>query len=104
MSPDAVFAALADPTRRHVVERLAGGGAATATSLARELPITRQAVAKHLALLRAAELVSSERAGRETRYRFEPRPLAEAAGWIARVGGEWDDRLGALERLFATRR
>jgi ArsR family transcriptional regulator, cadmium/lead-responsive transcriptional repressor len=104
MSADAVFAALADPTRRHVVERLAGGGALTATSLARELPITRQAVAKHLASLRAAELVSSERAGRETRYRFEPRPLAEAAGWIARVGGEWDERLGALERLLATRR
>jgi DNA-binding transcriptional ArsR family regulator len=103
MSADAVFTALADPTRRQVVERLAGGSA-TATGLARELPITRQAVAKHLALLRAAELVSAARVGRETRYRLEPQPLSEAARWIARVGGEWDERLGTLERLLAARR
>jgi DNA-binding transcriptional ArsR family regulator len=103
MSADAVFTALADPTRRQVVERLAGGSA-TATGLARELPITRQAVAKHLALLRAAELVSAARVGRETRYRLEPQPLSEAARWIACVGGEWDERLGTLERLLAARR
>jgi DNA-binding transcriptional ArsR family regulator len=99
MSADAVFTALADPTRRQMVERLAGGSA-TATGLARELPITRQAVAKHLALLRGARLVSSARVGRETRYTLEPRPLSDAARWIARVGGEWDERLGALERLL----
>jgi ArsR family transcriptional regulator, cadmium/lead-responsive transcriptional repressor len=101
---DAVFAALADPTRRRVIESLASGETATATGLARELPISRQAVAKHLAALRAAELVSVDRVGRETRYRLQPRPLADAAGWIARVGGEWDSRLGDLERLLAGRK
>jgi DNA-binding transcriptional ArsR family regulator len=103
LSADAVFAALADPTRRQVVERLAGGGTATATGLARELPVSRQAIAKHLASLRAAHLVSSMRVGRETRYRLEPRHLADAAGWIARVGGEWDERLGELERVLKAR-
>ena len=61
-------------------------------------------MAKHLAALRAAELVSADRVGRETRYRLEPRALAEAAGWIARVGGEWDSRLTDLERLLARRK
>lgn len=101
---DAIFAALADPTRRRVIESLASGETATATGLARELPITRQAVSKHLGALRAAELVSADRVGRETRYRLEPAALADAAGWIARVGGEWDTRLGDLERLLARRR
>jgi DNA-binding transcriptional ArsR family regulator len=101
---DVVFGALADPTRRALVESLAGRPTATASALARELPITRQAVAKHLAILHAARLVSAARVGRETRYTFEPRPLADAAGWMARVGGEWDERLGDLERLLARRR
>ena len=103
-SPDAVFGALADPTRRALIESLAGRPTATASTLARELPITRQAVAKHLAVLRSARLVSAARVGRETRYTFEPRPLADAARWIAQVGGEWDERLGDLERLLASRR
>jgi DNA-binding transcriptional ArsR family regulator len=103
-SPDAVFGALADPTRRALIESLAGRPTATASALARELPITRQAVAKHLAVLRSARLVSAARVGRETRYTFEPRPLADAARWIAQVGGEWDERLGDLERLLTARR
>jgi DNA-binding transcriptional ArsR family regulator len=101
---DAVFGALADPTRRRLIESLAARPAASASALARDLPITRQAVAKHMAILQAAQLVSAARVGRETRYSFEPRPLADAAGWIARVGGEWDERLGDLERLLASRR
>ena len=65
--------------------------------------MTRQAVAKHLGALRAAELVDVERVGREARYTLRPEPLAEVAGWIADVGGEWDARLGDLERLLARR-
>ena len=95
---DAVFAALADPTRRAVVERLAAADSATATELAAALPVSRQAVAKHLATLGAAELVSSRRAGRETRYTFTPQPFAEAMSWMATAGARWDRRLAALER------
>ena len=98
---DAVFAALADPTRRRVVETLAGGSTVTASAVAADLPISRQAVAKHLAALRRARLVRAERVGRETRYRLRPEPLGDAAQWIATVGAEWDERLASLQRLLA---
>lgn len=101
---DEVFLALADPTRRRVVETLARGGTVTATGLASQLPITRQAVAKHLSALRGADLVSSTRIGRETHYRLRPKPLDEAAHWIQMVGAEWDDRLDALRRSVESRR
>jgi DNA-binding transcriptional ArsR family regulator len=101
---DAVFAALADPTRRRLIETLAGGGSATASSLAGELPITRQAVAKHLAALSRARLVRRRHVGRETRYTLDPAPLSEAAEWIAAVGAGWDDRLAALRSLLEGRR
>ena len=97
---DPVFAALGDPTRRRMVEALSRGGTATASGLAAQLPISRQAVAKHLAALRDAELVSSRRVGRETHYRLRPQPLTEAARWIQTVGAEWDDRLEALRRTL----
>jgi DNA-binding transcriptional ArsR family regulator len=98
---DEVFAALADPTRRRVVERLAAGGKVTASALAGELPISRQAIAKHLAALARARLVRSSRVGRETLYTLDAAPLADAASWIASVGGEWDERLARLEGLLA---
>lgn len=87
-----VFGALADPNRRQVIDYLAEQGTATATELTGELPMTRQAVAKHLATLAGAGLVESERQGRETRYR-----LTEA-------GEEWDERLDALRRHLGRRR
>ncbi len=97
---DAVFEALADATRRQVVRRLAEAGPATATELAGELPVTRQAVAKHLATLAQAGLVTSDRQGRETRYQLTPEPLAAAVSWMASVGSQWDDRLQALQRYL----
>jgi DNA-binding transcriptional ArsR family regulator len=96
----AVFAALADPTRRHLVAALAAGGGATATGLAAELPISRQAVAKHLATLGRAGLVSQSRRGREHRFELDPRPLADAAAWLTTVGREWDTRLADLQKLL----
>jgi cell wall-associated NlpC family hydrolase len=97
-----VFAALADPTRRHLLEALAAREA-SATELAAELPVTRQAVAKHLAALRDAGLVTPRRSGRETLYRLDDAPLDEAVEWIARVGGEWDSRLARLRGHLTTR-
>jgi len=72
---------------------------ATATMLAGELPVTRQAVAKHLAVLERAGLVDSRRVGREGRYGVRPERLDAASEWLARVAAEWDDRLGAIKRL-----
>jgi DNA-binding transcriptional ArsR family regulator len=101
---DAIFEALADPTRRRVVETLARGGTVTASGLAAQLPITRQAVAKHLSALRGAELVTATRIGRETHYKLRPQPLDEAAHWIQMVSADWDDRLEALRRSLEKRR
>ena len=98
MEPD-VFAALADPTRRRLVESLAASPS-SATTLARDLPISRQAVAKHLALLRQADLVSAERRGRETRYVLRPERLGEVRSWVDAVGSEWTGRLSKLERAL----
>ena len=78
-------------------------GGATATGLAAELPISRQAVAKHLATLGRAGLVSQSRHGREHRFELDPRPLADAAAWLTTVGAEWDTRLADLQRLLKRR-
>jgi DNA-binding transcriptional ArsR family regulator len=92
----AVFGALADPARRYLIERLAEVGAATPTELAHEMPMTRQAVTKHLATLEQAGLVHVSREGRRTLYRPDPAPLRDATDWIDRVGSQWDTRLAAL--------
>jgi len=98
---DAVFAALADPTRREVIGRLAQEPL-SASGLAGELPISRQAIAKHLAALDRAGLVEARRVGRETRYALHPEPMGEAMAWMASVGAQWDDRLGRLARRAAS--
>jgi len=98
VSLDAVFFALSDETRRGVVERLLATETITATELAGELPMSRQAVAKHLGALSDAGLVQRRREGRETRYALSPAPLGDASAWLETVGREWDERLGALGR------
>ena len=80
------------------MQLLAARETATATELAAELPVTRQAVAKHLASLLSAGLLEARRRGRETRYRLTPQPLGDAAAWMAAVGAAWDERLAALRR------
>jgi DNA-binding transcriptional ArsR family regulator len=94
----AVFGALADPTRRRLLAAIADRPATTATELASELPISRQAVLKHLVALADAGLVDRERSGREVRYRVTPAPLSDAVSWMADVGGQWDERLASLGR------
>lgn len=94
----AVFTALADPTRRQILDRLARTGPATVSELAAELPITRQAVAKHLAqLVEAGLLVAEEPEGRRVRYRARPEPLRAALAWLSAMANRWDDRLDALK-------
>lgn len=98
--PDAVFTALADPTRRSILRAVAETGPVTATVLSDGLPITRQAVAKHLRLLRRAGLVAADRAGRETRFVAVTEPLDELAAWAEDAGRLWDARLDRLRRTL----
>ncbi|MCY7299807.1 MAG: metalloregulator ArsR/SmtB family transcription factor [Ilumatobacteraceae bacterium] len=93
---DSLFGALADPTRRLLLQRLLAKGPATATVLAGPLPVSRQAVVKHLQAMEAAGLVTSHREGREVRFRATPERLASAVGWLLDAGGSWDRRIDRL--------
>ena len=97
--PDAgpVFVALSDQTRRSIVEQL-GAQPATASDLAGFVPVSRQAVVKHLAVLEDAGLVRGTRDGRRVVYELTPEPFADAARWMSEVGAAWDDRLATLAR------
>lgn len=94
-----VLAALADPTRRRVLDAVASRGEATATMIAAELPVSRQAVVKHLGVLDQAGLVTGRKAGRETLYTARPEPLDNAARWMDAVAAEWDARLARIKHL-----
>jgi DNA-binding transcriptional ArsR family regulator len=94
-----VLAALADPTRRQLLDVLAARGTATATVLAADMPVTRQAVVKHLAILSHVGLVRGQRQGREMRYTLRPQPLGTTARWMERLAADWDVRLAAIKRL-----
>ena len=92
-----VFTALADPTRRAILAELAGSGPATATDLATRLPISRQAIAKHLALLAEAGLVAAEPGERRrVRYRLRSAPMQVAQQFLAALARDWDRQLDAL--------
>lgn len=99
----AVFAALADPTRRELLDNLARYGPATMADLARRVPITRQAVAKQLALLAEAGLVvAGEAEGRRVPYRLRPEPVRAALAWLTALANQWDERLDALQQHLRT--
>src|ERR1700730_18220165 len=95
-APDAVFAALADPTRRRVLRLVAERGPASATLLERDLRVTRPAIARHLPVLNRAGLVSAQRTGQEVRYALVAGSLEEVSDWIAGIGSRWDERLARL--------
>ena len=90
-----VFAALGDETRWSILAAL-GEGDASASALAGRLPVTRQAIAKHLAVLQRAGLVAVEEAGRERRFSASTAPMTDAGRWLTTTGAAWDDRLGRL--------
>lgn len=101
-SAQGIFAALADPTRRQMLEILATTESLTPTQFAEKLPITRQGVSKHLNILAEAGLVSERKEGRERRYYLTPDPLDEATAWIRGLSALWEQRLSALHD-FLTR-
>lgn len=94
---DQVLAALADPTRRRLLDVLGTRPGCSATSLADELPISRQAVVKHLTLLERAGLVTSRRDGREVLFTAAPEPLTTAASWMTTLAATWQERLDLLK-------
>ena len=96
---DELWSAVGDPTRRRMLNVLLDHGGATATTLAGELPVTRQAVSKHLAVLDRAGLVGSHRRGREVRYVVRPQRLYVATRSMAQIAAEWDARLSAIKRI-----
>src|SRR6266704_4804386 len=96
---DRVFTALADATRRRLLTTLAQSSPKTATQLAREFPITRQGIVKHLDLLAHAGLVQVQTKGREKRYVFNPESLQAASAWSETIDKQWDERLQRLKSL-----
>ena len=93
-----VFNAVADPTRRQILERLRAKGPLTIKDLAAPLPISRQAVTKHLDILRASGLIRMERVGRERLHSLVADPLREVEDWLEPYAEEWDRRLKRLKQ------
>ncbi|WP_392753175.1 ArsR/SmtB family transcription factor [Streptomyces sp. LN590] len=96
---DSVLSALADPMRRQLLDLLAAQGEVSATTLAERVPVSRQAVVKHLAVLDAAGLVSGRRVGREVRYAVRPAALDATARWMAALAADWDRRLTHIKHV-----
>jgi DNA-binding transcriptional ArsR family regulator len=97
-----VLAALADPTRRRLLDLLATQGEVTATTLASQVPFSRQAVVKHLTVLDAAGLVSGTRVGREMRYGLRPAALDSTVRWMTALAAHWDQRLATIKHFAET--
>ncbi len=96
---DDLWSAIGDPTRRRMLDLLLSDGPGTATTLAQQLPVTRQAVAKHLGVLNRVGLVRSAPAGREKRYQIDDEQLARAVAQLESVGSAWDARLERIKRI-----
>ncbi|MGC4768364.1 ArsR/SmtB family transcription factor [Micromonospora sp. DT44] len=99
---DALWSAIGDPIRRSMIDLLLTGGPGTATSLSERLPVTRQAVSKHLAVLDRVGLIHSAPAGRERHYQVDEAQLARAVAQLNTVGATWDARLRRIKRIAET--
>ena len=99
---DDLWSAIGDPTRRRLLDLLLDEGSATATGLSEHLPVTRQAIAKHLAVLDRAGLVHAHSAGREKQFRVDEDQLARAVAQLADVGNAWDARLRRIKHIAET--
>ncbi len=96
---DELWSAIGDPTRRRMLDLLLAGGGGTSTTLSDQLPVTRQAVAKHLSVLDRVGLVHGAPAGRERRYEVDEAQLARAVAQLSAVGATWDARLQRIKRI-----
>jgi DNA-binding transcriptional ArsR family regulator len=96
---DDLWEAMADPTRRKLLDLLVSRGQATATTLTADMPVSRQAISKHLSVLQRVGLIDSHRQGREVRFQVRDERLAEAAGALADVADRWDRRLRTIKQL-----
>jgi DNA-binding transcriptional ArsR family regulator len=96
---DDLWSAIGDPTRRRILDLLLAGGARTATSLSQDMPVSRQAIAKHMSVLDRVGLVTGSAVGRERRYDVNQEQLARAIAELARVQAAWDARLSRIKRL-----
>ena len=96
---DELWSAVGDPTRRRMLDLLLSGGGGSSTTLSEQLPVTRQAVAKHLAVLDRVGLVHSAPFGRERRYEVDEAQLARAVAQLASVGAAWDARLRRIKQI-----
>ncbi|HEY3014843.1 MAG TPA: helix-turn-helix transcriptional regulator [Nocardioides sp.] len=96
---DDLWSAIGDPTRRRILDLLLAGGGGTSTTLSEQLPVTRQAVAKHLGVLDRVGLVHATPAGRERRYDVDEAQLARAVAQLSAVGQTWDARLRRIKRI-----
>lgn len=96
---DELWSAIGDPTRRRMLDLLLTSGTGTATSLSEQLPVSRQAVAKHLAVLDRIGLVHAAPSGREKRYRVDDLQLERAVAQLNAVGSSWDARLARIKRI-----
>ncbi|HEU5485315.1 MAG TPA: metalloregulator ArsR/SmtB family transcription factor [Microlunatus sp.] len=99
---DELWSAIGDPTRRRMLDLLLADGGGTATTLGRRLPVSRQAVSKHLAVMDRVGLVRATQQGREKRYQVDDVQLARAAAELASVGAAWDARLQRIKRIAET--
>jgi DNA-binding transcriptional ArsR family regulator len=102
MVDDELWSAIGDPTRRRMLDLLLSDGSATATGLSERLPVTRQAIAKHFAVLDRVGLVHAVTAGREKQFRVDQTQLARAVAQLADVGNAWDARLRRIKRIAET--
>ena len=100
MNYEPIFAALADPMRRDLLENLAEKSPRTATQLAAEYPISRQGILKHLNILQKAGLVAVHQEGREKRYTLTPEPLSALDAWVKELSSKWDQRLLRLKTFI----
>lgn len=96
---DALWSAIGDPTRRRMIDLLLDDGPGTATSLSEQLPISRQAVSKHLAVLGRVSLVYATPAGRERHYQVDEAQLARAVAELSAVGATWEARLRRIKTI-----
>jgi DNA-binding transcriptional ArsR family regulator len=96
-APASLFAALGDETRLTLVAKLCAGGPRSISQLTEGFKLTRQAISKHLRVLESAKIVKSMRAGRESRFEFDPKPMEEIRNYVDYVSAEWDQLLSRLK-------